>query len=96
MDNRYVFATRKSGTIMEVRIFGSNVRFAGIRRNIEYVDSLLAYTQLSNTQIFSDMTFSTYWRWLRSPVNRNRWPYLAAYLDPKVSPSNHDIKRAAR
>lgn len=96
LDSRYVFATRKNKTVMEVRIFGSNVRFAGIRRNIEYVDSLLAYTQLSNTRLFGDMTFSAYWRWLRRPENCYRWPYLAAYLDPKVTNENRDVKRAVR
>lgn len=93
---KYVFAAPKGVHVLEVRIFGSNVKYAGIRRNIEYVDSIVAYTLLSEAHLFDNMTFSAYWRWLRRPENRNRWPFLAAYLDPKITDENRDIKLAVR
>lgn len=94
-EGKYVPAVLRGGFVLEVRIFGSNVRYEGLLRNVEYVDSGLAYVDEASAQLFHSMTISSYRAWLLKPENAARWPTMAAYLAAKITPENINIKRAA-
>jgi hypothetical protein len=74
--------TERSNHVVEVRIFGANVKYDGIMRNVEFVDAILHYVHTSEANIFSGASSADFRRWILRKENADRWQYLAAYLAP--------------
>ena len=66
----------------------------GPRQPGGWIYNVLAYIEQDNAQLFHSLTTSTYRAWLLRPENAERWPTMAAYLAPKITPENVNIKRA--
>lgn len=99
--DKYCLVRRRNTTsLVEIRIFGSNLRVEGIIRNIEFVDSLRIYADRPNANLFAGAGSADYRRWLLEPMNAARWSYIADYLRPspkmiKDKPSPTVIQRLA-
>lgn len=83
--SKYTVMRRRDGTesaLVEIRIFGANIRNEGIIRNVEFIDSLRVYVMRPDANLFAGAGSAHYRQWLLKPENATRWNYIARYLTP--------------
>lgn len=96
---KYNLVRRRSDLpLVEVRIFGANIRREGMLRNIEFVDSLRQYVMLPDANLFAGAGSAAYRQWLLQPMNAARWSYIAAFLTPipTINSKNPNVANFAK